>query len=50
MHEVSDPGHCPPFQFIPTKVQLMKIVLKAAYFDGNVPVFVRRPKTTLSQE
>ena len=36
-----DPGPCPPFQFIPTKVQLMKIVLKAAYFDGKYAPFIK---------
>ncbi len=28
---IEDPGPCPPFIFMPTKVQLMKMILKAAY-------------------
>ena len=31
--EVGDPGPCPPYTFMPTKVQLMKMILKAAYYD-----------------
>lgn len=29
--EIEDPGPCPVFVFMPTKVQLMKMILKAAY-------------------
>lgn len=29
--EIDDPGPCPQFVFMPTKVQLMKMILKAAY-------------------
>ena len=35
-----DPGACPPFMFIPTQVQLMKILLKAAYYTGSYSPFV----------
>lgn len=31
--EVEDPGPCPTYLFMPTKVQLMKMILKAAYSE-----------------
>ncbi|TNV84017.1 hypothetical protein FGO68_gene12642 [Halteria grandinella] len=31
--EVEDPGPCPAYLFMPTKVQLMKMILKAAYSE-----------------
>lgn len=30
---MEDPGPCPVFVFMPTKVQLMKMIVKAAYTE-----------------